>query len=500
MTTAWDKIAKKGRQKSKRFLSEQVDGLRRNLTDIVLGQSETRVAHIQTDCTSDDATTSFRGREARDSLETTHSKRFYNSLRQCDSKGTHLSKEQQVEKQIENRLRDSAGKDQLTKVSSTDRKGRVKRRPRNAHSEEGVGQRGEFLKELNINRDNNRSSYPPLVAANNSNEAPIQCPDTKVQTAVSYEVQKDQELQRQRLLSRDCSIRMEYSTRLKTSVKPSTKREVSSSSNGERKESFERIRSYSTGGRMTGKQSTKKQTDVIIRKPPKAPSWQSLLSPSPSSTHSSSEKKKHLNKTESIPKSIGLTQLKPDDTVTPRPPKPPSWQTLTIPSQTDGTNWRSNSPLNSNHLSKQSQSTQCGGENERQPSEPTREEDSVSDISAQSGSPDQRRQRKINIKRTRSRFIDSKEVPKQQTVVRLSQAKPLEYNLRETEFDNMIYLRENAERCKRWLQSLEYQDHRKNSEYLDDRGQFMNYEESFRDKYNFIGSPYPSSVSSHGTL
>ncbi|XP_038070760.1 uncharacterized protein LOC119739771 [Patiria miniata] len=110
----------------------------------------------------------------------------------------------------------------------------------------------------------------------------------------------------------------------------------------------------------------------------------------------------------------------------------------------------------------------------------------------------ERRAVRANIRRTRSRVIDSREIPKHEAVLPLSQTKPSEFHLRKTYHDDTVYLLENAQRCRKWLAALEESDvtplvgESENSHGLEDETVTCAVEIS-NEKWSFLGSPYPSS-------
>ncbi|XP_022086531.1 uncharacterized protein LOC110977054 [Acanthaster planci] len=110
----------------------------------------------------------------------------------------------------------------------------------------------------------------------------------------------------------------------------------------------------------------------------------------------------------------------------------------------------------------------------------------------------ERRAMRANIRRTRSRVIDSKEIPKHEAVLSLSQTKPSEFHLRKTYHDDTVYLLENAQRCRKWLADLKESDvtplvdESESSRRLEEEIVTCDVEIS-NEKWNFLGSPYPSS-------
>lgn len=104
---------------------------------------------------------------------------------------------------------------------------------------------------------------------------------------------------------------------------------------------------------------------------------------------------------------------------------------------------------------------------------------------------------RAHLKRTRSRVIDSREIPKESPVIPLSATQKHEFNLKETHQDNEIYLNENAHRCRRWLAELEVEDLRDQpirglkSSADSDETITLDLEVS-HDRWNYLGSPYPS--------
>ncbi|KAJ8025956.1 hypothetical protein HOLleu_33668 [Holothuria leucospilota] len=512
MSTSQEKSFRKGGQPVERMNSEKVEKLGKNVGDIVLGKIHRGNGKLKS-LPKESSYLIFERKDSifPNSLEQSCSKRFHRLLKQADCKD-HSHADRKITKQSEFQLDSSS--DCVYFVSSIDRRDRGSKKFREAHLEERNLYREAIARSQSRSTQCKRSSYPPRAVLPKSGGQPWVA-DEELQAVRSCPT-----LRRVGHSTDYCCLSngpssMEYSVKNKASLKRETKQEHLTY-NSESKQTFERMRSNSTGERITEKGSKKKKEN-FNRKPPKAPSWQSLLNPTPAvdTSSSSSEKKKLSNKTESKlpPETSKLfnkteSKLRPETLVKeqksdgPKPPKPPSWQSLTIPPKCHQT---SSSVSLVDHDKMRIARSSNSSENDREqpaifPESVEDDDDSVSEMSVQSESVDpfQKPARKINIKRTRSRLIDSSEVPKQESVVRLAQAKPFEYNLRETQFDNMVYLRENAERCQRWLQSLD--DRVVNgSSYLDGKT-VINGKDFLHEKFSFIASPYPSSDSTQDTL
>lgn len=497
MSISQEKSFWKGGHLVGRIDSEKVEKLGKNVDDIVLGKIQ-RGNGKPKSLTKENSYLIFERKDSifPNSLEQSCSTRSHRLLKQADSCKDHSHADRKITKQSEFQLESS--RDCVYFVSSVDRRDRGSKNFQEAHLEERNLYREAIARSQSRSVQCKRSSYPPRAVLPKSGSQPWVL-DEELQAVRSCPTLRREGHSTDYCCLSKGSLSMEYSAKNKGSLNRGTKQEYLPY-NGDSKQTFERMRSNSTGERVTDKGS-KKRKENFSRKPPKAPSWQSLLNPTPAvdTASSSSEKKKISNKTES--KLLSETLMKEQKVNGPKPPKPPSWQSLTISPKCHQT---SSSVSLVDHdklrIARSSNSSENSREQAIYPENVEDDDDSVSEMSVQSEivEPFQNPSRKINIKRTRSRLIDSSEVPKQESVVRLAQAKPFEYNLRETQFDNMVYLRENAERCQRWLQSLD--DRVVNgSSYLDGKT-VINGKDFLHEKYSFIASPYPSSDSTQDTL
>ncbi|XP_033632965.1 uncharacterized protein LOC117294589 [Asterias rubens] len=173
-------------------------------------------------------------------------------------------------------------------------------------------------------------------------------------------------------------------------------------------------------------------------------------------------------------------------------PKPPSWQDIAHDQPTANT---SQEPGVTTHMYSVPESVH---------SVPALRCDSATTRSSTVESD--RRAVRANIRRTRSRVIDAKEIPKAETVS-LSKTKPSEFNLRKTYQDDTVYLFENTQRCRKWLAAVQEADvttHFDESgtisdsiQTLEDREEIVTCDmEISHDRWDFLGSPYPESSGS----
>lgn len=266
--------------------------------------------------------------------------------------------------------------------------------------------------------------------------------------------------------------------------------------------------------------------DSASYRPSKAPSWQTVATQGV--PFDAEENKESTAIWTGYDTSEGAGIHRQLETSNYKPPKPPSWQTvpaepedvaidtkpteinvptITIPSNSSG-------PLAARADGRcasagSSRSTRSPGK--IQVDEEVDNDDSNSPETAQPSALNKARGlRRSNIKRTRSRMIDEREIPMQDSVIPLSQTKPSEFHLRETHHDNDVYLSENVERCRQWLSGLlgdggetltraNANSHRgaaaRHVDWGDDDELVTCDLELSRDKWMYVGSPYPSSSS-----
>ncbi|XP_054766408.2 uncharacterized protein LOC129273405 [Lytechinus pictus] len=264
-------------------------------------------------------------------------------------------------------------------------------------------------------------------------------------------------------------------------------------------------------------------------RPSKAPSWQTVATQGGS--YDADGNVESTSRWSGFATSEGAgnhRQLEPSY----KPPKPPSWQTVPAAPEevTIDTKQTENIvptiivPSNPSGRSEARADGRCtsagSSRSTRSPAKVQGDDDVDND---DSNSPDtvqasatnkSRGLRRSNIKRTRSRMIDAREIPKQDSVIPLSQTKPSEFHLRETHHDNDVYLSENVERCRQWLAGLlgDEGDTLAKTSSRSHRGAAARYDESdddddelvtcdlelSRDKWMYVGSPYPSSSSEDG--
>ncbi|XP_033102808.1 uncharacterized protein LOC117105690 [Anneissia japonica] len=116
-----------------------------------------------------------------------------------------------------------------------------------------------------------------------------------------------------------------------------------------------------------------------------------------------------------------------------------------------------------------------------------------------------------NIRRTHSMVIDTSEMPEASNlVVPLAQSKPHEFKLREKEFDDILYMEENEQRCRDWLKTLEsaeFKPHslmapdKKPERILSSNNDMVTCDlELAEDKWDFLISPYPKGKKNAGGL
>ncbi|XP_072041870.1 uncharacterized protein [Amphiura filiformis] len=185
----------------------------------------------------------------------------------------------------------------------------------------------------------------------------------------------------------------------------------------------------------------------------------------------------------------------------PQRPKPPSWQDQAPPSVTVTEPTEKDPSLIPNTNSNEKNSSAAAA---AKPESILAAATSILDgaTDARGGTGNRRSGlSRSHLKRTRSRVIDAREIPREDAVIPLSRTQQREFNLKETHQDNRIYLTENAQRCRKWLADLEVEDLRDDeggllsTGYTDANGntETITFDlEVSHERWNYLGSPYPS--------
>ena len=174
----------------------------------------------------------------------------------------------------------------------------------------------------------------------------------------------------------------------------------------------------------------------------------------------------------------------------PQRPKPPSWQDPTPPPSLT---------VVTEALEEESPTATAG---EKDPSPSAKAESIAASSVFDTDTRSMNRRSALSrshLKRTRSRVINTGEIPREDHVIPLSRTQQNEFHLKETHQDNHIYLTENAQRCRKWLSELEVEDLRDDDAAYGLTPFPERYKETVsldvevsHDRWNYLGSPYPS--------